>query len=174
MSRQGVKIVLAMAVAAGSLVAPAAALAAAAGEATSGGGALVVVVNLQRPETDMPLRTLVRVYRGEQRFWENGDRAYPVLPPEDAPDLRDRFLAAVVKLDARSFTLHWKNLVFRGDVTDPPISAPDERRAVQSVFAERGGIALVEGAVVKNLAKVAKVLTVNGRDKDAADYPLKW
>jgi hypothetical protein len=147
-------------------------LAAAEPEATA--HSLMVVVNRQRPETDIPLRTLVRVFRGEQRFWDDGDRMYPILPPEDGPEVRGKFLDSAVKLDARAFALHWKNLVFRGDVTDQPISPPDERRAVQSVFSERGALAVIEGSVVKNLDKVAKVLTVNGRDRDAADYPLKW
>jgi hypothetical protein len=144
------------------------------GEAAPGGRTLLVLANRQRPESDIPLRTLVRVFRGEQRFWDNGDRVYPVLPPEDESAIRELFLTSVVKLDARGFALHWKNLVFRGDVTDQPVSPADERRAVQSVFAERGGLALVEGGQVKNLDQVAKILTVNGRDRDAADYPLKW
>jgi hypothetical protein len=135
---------------------------------------LLVVVNLKRPESDLPLHALSRFFRGEQRFWENGDRAYPVLPPEDIPEARASFLASVVKLDQRGFTLLWRNLVFRGDVTDQPISPPDERRAVQSVFAERGAIAIVEGHAIKNLDRVAKILTVNGRSRDDADYPLKW
>ena len=139
-----------------------------------GGRALLVVVNLKRPETDLPLHELSRFFRGAQRFWDNGDRAYPVLPPEDLPEARAAFLSSVVKLDQRGFTLHWRNLVFRGDVTDQPISPPDERRAVQSVFAERGAIAIVEGSAIRNLDKVAKILTVNGRGRDDADYPLKW
>jgi len=138
------------------------------------GRALLVVVNLKRPESDLTLHELSRFFRGEQRFWNNGDRAYPVLPPEDLLDLRVSFLASVVKLDQRGFTLHWRNLVFRGDVTDQPISPVDERRAVQSVFAERGTIAIVEGSSIRNLDRVAKILTVNGRGRDDADYPLKW
>jgi hypothetical protein len=138
------------------------------------GRTLLVAVNLQRPEADIPLRALARVFRGEQRFWENGDRVYPVLVPEDQPEARAAFLGSVVKLEARAFALHWRNLVFRGDVTDQPISPPDERRAVQSVFAERGAIALVEGTATRNLSRVAKVLTVDGRAREAADYPLKW
>jgi len=138
------------------------------------GRPLLVVVNLKRPESDLALHELSRLFRGEQRFWNNGDRAYPVLPPEDLPDARASFLAGVVKLDQRGFSLHWRNLVFRGDVTDQPISPPDERRAVQSVFAERGAIAIVEGNTIRNLDRVAKILTVNGHGKDDADYPLKW
>jgi hypothetical protein len=137
------------------------------------GRALLVVVNLKRPEADLTLHELSRLFRGEQRFWNNGDRAYPVLPPEDLPDARTGFLSSVVKLDQRGFTLHWRNLVFRGDVTDQPISPPDERRAVQSVFAERA-IAIVEGTAIRNLDRVAKILTVNGHVRDDADYPLKW
>jgi hypothetical protein len=136
--------------------------------------ALIVVVNLKRPEMDLPLHALSRLFRGEQRFWNNGDRAYPVLPPEDLPEARASFLASVVKLDQRGFGLLWRNLVFRGDATDQPISPPDERRAVQSVFAERGAIAIVEGSGIRNLDRVAKILTVNGHDRDDADYPLKW
>jgi hypothetical protein len=135
---------------------------------------LLVVVNLKRPESDLSLHALSRFFRGEQRFWENGDRSYPVLPPEDIPEARAAFLSSVVKLDQRRFTLHWRNLVFRGDVTDQPISPPDEKRAVQSVFAERGAIAIVEGSAIKNLDRVAKILTVNGRSREDADYPLKW
>jgi ABC-type phosphate transport system substrate-binding protein len=138
------------------------------------GHPLLVVVNLKRPEADLTLHELSRLFRGEQRFWNNGDRAYPVLPPEDLPDARTGFLSSVVKLDQRGFTLHWRNLVFRGDVTDQPISPPDERRAVQSVFAERGAIAIVEGSAIRNLDRVAKILTVNGHVRDDADYPLKW
>jgi hypothetical protein len=138
------------------------------------GHALLVVVNLKRPEADLTLRELSRLFRGEQRFWNNGDRAYPVLPPEDLPEARTGFLSSVVKLDQRGFTLHWRNLVFRGDVTDQPISPPDERLAVRSVFSERGAIAIVEGSSIKNLDRVAKVLTVNGHGRDHADYPLKW
>ena len=140
----------------------------------SSGRAFLVVVNLRRPEADLTVHELSRFFRGEQRFWNNGDRAYPVLPPEDIPDARATFLSSVVKLDQRGFTLHWRNLVFRGDVTDQPISPPDERRAVQSVFAELGTIAIVEGSAIRNLDKVAKILTVNGRGRDDADYPLKW
>ena len=44
------------------------------------GRALLVVVNLKRPEADLSLHELSRFFRGEQRFWNNGDRAYPVLP----------------------------------------------------------------------------------------------
>ena len=139
-----------------------------------GGRPLLVVVNLKRPESDLTLHELSRFFRGEQRFWNNGDRAYPVLPPEDIPEARSTFLATVVKLDARGYALHWRNLVFRGDVTDQPISPPDERRAVQSAFAERGAIAIVEGSAIKNLDRVAKILTINGRGRDDADYPLKW
>jgi hypothetical protein len=80
----------------------------------------------------------------------------------------------VVKLDARGFALHWKNLIFRGDATEAPRSPPDERAAARAVFAERGSIALVDGSVVKNLEQVAKILTVNGKSREAADYPLKW
>jgi hypothetical protein len=138
------------------------------------GRTLLVVVNLKRPESDLTLHELSRFFRGEQRFWNNGDRAYPVLPPEDLPDARTSFFSTVVKLDQRGFTLHWRNLVFRGDVTDQPISPPDERHAVQSVFAERGAIAIVEGSTIRNLDRVAKILTVNGHGKDDADYPLKW
>ena len=97
-----------------------------------------------------------------------------MLPPEDLPEARASFLSTVVKLDQRGFTLHWRNLVFRGDVTDQPISPADERRAVQSVFAERGAIAIVEGSAIRNLDRVAKILTVNGHGRDDADYPLKW
>jgi ABC-type phosphate transport system substrate-binding protein len=140
----------------------------------SPGRTLLVVVNLKRPEADLTLHELSRLFRGEQRFWNNGDRAYPVLPPEDLPDARATFLASVAKLDQRGFTLHWRNLVFRGDVTDQPISPPDERRAVQSVFAERGAIAIVEGSAIRNLDRVAKILTVNGHVRDDADYPLRW
>ena len=135
---------------------------------------LVVVVNRQRPETDVPLHTLSRIIRGEQRFWDNGDLVHPVLPPDDQPEARASFLSTVVKLDQRGFALHWRNLIFRGDVTDQPISPPDERQAVRSVFAERGGIAVVEGSTTKNLALVAKILNVNGLDRTAAGYPLKW
>ena len=135
---------------------------------------LTVIVNLQRPASDISLHSLVRIFRGEQRFWENGDPVYPVLPPEDAPEAREAFLSTVVRLDQRGFALLWKNLIFRGDATDPPFSPPDERHASRTVFAERGAVALVEGSGVKNLERVAKVLTVNGRDRVAADYPLKW
>jgi hypothetical protein len=138
------------------------------------GQTLAVVVNLQRPETDISMHTLTRLFRGEQRFWENGDRVYLVLPPEDIPDARAAFLGSVVKLDPRSYALHWRNLIFRGDVTEQPISPPDERHGVQTVFAERGTIAIVAGAGTKNLDRVAKILTVNGRDREARDYPLRW
>jgi hypothetical protein len=135
---------------------------------------LTVVVNRQRPETDISQHTLSRLFRGEQRFWENGDRVYLVLPPEDVPDARAAFLSSVVKLDPRGYAFHWRNLVFRGDVTEQPISPPDERHAVQTVFAERGTIAIVEGSNTKNLDKVAKILTVNGRDREDKEYPLRW
>ena len=139
-----------------------------------GSRTLIVLVNLKRPEADLPLHALSRLFRGEQRFWDNGDRAYPVLPPEDLPEARASFLSSVAKLDPRAFTLHWRNLVFRGDVTDQPNSPPDERLAVRSVFSERGAIAIVEGSSIKNLDRVAKVLTVNGHHREEADYPLKW
>jgi hypothetical protein len=138
------------------------------------GHRLVVVLNLRRPETDIPLRTLTRIYRGEQLFWPNGDPIHAVTPPEDNPSLRESFLASVARLDGRAFVLHWKSLIFRGDATEAPVSPTDERSALRTVFAARGSVAVVEGSTVRNLATVAKVVTVDGHAKDDPTYPLKW
>jgi hypothetical protein len=136
--------------------------------------ALLVVVHKDRPESDIPVDKLARIFRGEEKFWSNAERIYPVLPPEDTGVRRQRFLSSLLKLSQREFNLHWKELVFRGDVAEVPLSPPDERGALRTVFASRGGIALVDGGSVKNLSSVVKVLTVSGKSPESLDYPLKW
>lgn len=135
---------------------------------------LLVIISRARPETDISQGTLARVFRGEAKFWGN-ERIVVLMPPTSTgEDLRRKFLERVVKLGTRDFELAWRERVFRGEAVRDPLSLPDDRAVANAVFASRHAIGLVEADKVPHLDKVVRVLTVDGKAPEAADYPLRW
>jgi hypothetical protein len=131
----------------------------------------VVIVNKARPETDIALHRLVRIYLGEMKFWENREAIRPVLP---SPAVRRGFYASVLKLDPRDFDRWWKERVFRGENTFTPIPTLDESQAAQLVFASATAVAVVDPDQSATLGRVVKILTVDGKAYTDPAYRLRW
>ena len=131
----------------------------------------VVIVNQARPETDLSREKLVRVFRGETKFWDNREAIRPILP---SPDAREGFISTVLKLSSRDYDRQWKERLFRGENTSVPLQFADDREAAQIVFSSPTALAIVELAKSPNLAKAVKILTVDGKAPSDADYGLRW
>lgn len=136
---------------------------------------LLVIVHKERPENDISMNALARIYRGETKFWANNARILLFLPPASAEEgLRRSFLQSLLKLDMRDFQHLWQERLFRGENSQAPLTLSDDRAVAQAVFSARSGVGVIEADKVVNLEAVVKVVTVDGKAPVDAGYPLKW
>ena len=142
-----------------------------AGEAQGPERTFVVIVNQARPETDLSREKLVRIFRGDTKFWDTREAIRPILPSVDA---REGFISTVLKLTSRDYDRQWKERLFRGENTVVPLEFADDRQSAQIVFSSPTALAIVDLAKSPNLAKAVKILTVDGKASSDADYRMKW
>ncbi|MCU0626446.1 MAG: hypothetical protein MUF21_08175 [Gemmatimonadaceae bacterium] len=126
---------------------------------------LRVIVNRSYPDTDVSMRDLTRLFRGEYGSLANGQRA--VLAEQATA--RARYVRTVTGMDDDTFRRHWIRIVFAGAPVAPPRGFPDAETACAFVARTPGALAIVEGRCGDDV----KTLTVNGRQGGDAQYPLR-
>ncbi|RMH17027.1 MAG: hypothetical protein D6696_16740 [Acidobacteria bacterium] len=134
---------------------------------------LAVVVNGERPETDVSVAQLRRIFLGEQRFWGDGTPVHGVLPPQERPELVERFLRQTLGLPPDEYWRHWRGNVFRGVNNRKPLSLATTPATLRAVFRSRIPIAVVPAADLPAGERGLKVLAVGGKRIDDPDYPLQ-
>jgi hypothetical protein len=130
---------------------------------------LVVVVQKSSPLSELSMRDLKRLYTGEHITDAEGRKLLPLNHPPGSPD-RIGFDQAVLKMEPEQIGRFWVDRKIRGQPSAPRSVAPREllRKAVAALPGAVGY--LRDGEVDAQL----KVVAIDGKRPDAADYPLEY
>jgi len=129
---------------------------------------IAVVINPKNDTSELSSADLRKILLGDRRFWKNKAPLTIVLREPGSRERQD-VIASLGMSDAE-FGQHWRDRVFRGEVSAVPLSVPSNGMASQVVRDNAGGVTFVLG---RNLSPDLKVLKIDGKLPGEAGYPLK-
>jgi ABC-type phosphate transport system substrate-binding protein len=130
---------------------------------------MAVIVNPQNPADSITSTDLRKVFSGEKRSWNSNIPVFVVVRAPQAKE-RDVLLTHVLKMTESEYKQYWVKKVYSGEVPREPLALYSNGMQLEAVRAEKGGIALVNLADVR---QGVKVLKVDGHLPGTAGYPLK-
>ena len=134
---------------------------------------LVIIVHVLRPETNLSVNQIARIFRGDLRHWPNRQRIVIVLPPEHSRKVLDEFLKTIVNLDPATYDRYWEQKRFTGDVTYVPERSVDDAATIRRVAESTNSVAVVERSRIDAAEqRTIKILNVNGKRPQDPGYPL--
>jgi hypothetical protein len=131
-------------------------------------GDIAVVVNSVNPVSDLSAGDLRRMLLGDRRFWGGNVQIRLALREHGARE-RDQVVAAILKMDNKAYSEHWRAKVFRGEASDEPLTL-SAAMALQYVKETPGALSF---ASAKNLPPELKVLKIDGKLPGDPGYILK-
>ncbi|NJN14721.1 MAG: hypothetical protein HC813_03685 [Planctomycetes bacterium] len=132
---------------------------------------LAVLVHPDNPVTDLPLSELRAMFKLERQFWASKERCSVYLPPSKSDEYAV-LLDKVYRMKNKKLQKYWVQKLFSGEIPSKPEHVPNAKSAIEKVKAEEGAITVIAFAKGEELPKGVKLLTVDGKRPDAADYPL--
>jgi len=133
------------------------------------GTRIAVVVNPANPATDISLPALRDFFQCERLYWRTGQRAMAFTRQPGSPEYRI-MLQTVYRLSQPEYEKLWVMKQMRGESSCRVTELPSKGIVQEGVRSYVGAIALIRDAEV---TPGMKVLTVNGKRIQDADYPLQ-
>jgi ABC-type phosphate transport system substrate-binding protein len=130
---------------------------------------MAVIVNPQNSADSITSTDLRKVFSGEKRSWNSNVPVFVIVRAPQAKE-RDVLLSHVLKMTESEYKQYWVKKVYSGEVPREPLALYSNGMQLEAVRAEKGGIALVNLADVR---QGVKVLKVDGHMPGTAGYPLK-
>ncbi|PYP93664.1 MAG: hypothetical protein DMG65_00260 [Candidatus Angelobacter sp. Gp1-AA117] len=130
---------------------------------------VAVIVNPQNSLESISSAELRKIFAGEKLSWNSNTPIFMVVRAPQAHE-RDILLSRVLKMTESEYKQYWVKKVYSGDVPREPLALLSNGMQLEAVRAEKGGIALISLADVR---QGVKVLKVDGKQPGTAGYPLK-
>jgi ABC-type phosphate transport system substrate-binding protein len=130
---------------------------------------VAVIVNPQNSIDSISSTDLRKIFSGEKRSWNGSLPVFLIV--RDAPaHERDVLLSQILKMNESEYKQYWVKKVYSGEVLHEPLAVPSNGFELEAVRSEKGAIALISLADVK---QGVKVLKIDGHMPGTAGYPLK-
>ena len=130
---------------------------------------VAVIVNPQNQIESISSTDLRKIFAGEKRSWNSNIPVFVVVRAPQAHE-RDILLSHVLRMTESEYKQYWVKKVYSGEVPREPLALLSNGMQLEAVRADKGGIALINLADVK---QGVKVLKVDGRMPGAAGYTLR-
>jgi hypothetical protein len=130
---------------------------------------VAVVVNQGNPARDITLPALRDFFQCEKLYWRTGERAMVFTRQVGSPE-HQVMLRAVYKMNQSDYEKLWVMKQMRGETSCRITELPSKGIVQEGLRTYPGAIALVRDS---DLTPDMKVLTVNGKFMQDADYPLQ-
>lgn len=117
---------------------------------------VVVIVNKARAASEITLKDLKKIYKGDKNSWKEGGAIHFYLPPSGSPSmtvLLKNVLHVASEDDLNKFYI---TAVFQQSIVSVPQGAASDAESVQRVSFDPDGIALVEESSIPEGALVVK------------------
>lgn len=130
---------------------------------------VAVIVNPANPVDSISIVELRKIFTGEKQNWGG---SLPVLVLVRAPQARERdvLLNQVLRMNESEYKQYWIRKIYSGEVQREPLALASNGMQLEAVRAEKGGIALIKLADVR---QGVKVLKIDGRLPGTDGYTLK-
>jgi ABC-type phosphate transport system substrate-binding protein len=152
-----------------ALLVPAACLLLAQSNPTDANTDVAVIMNPANPVDAISTFELRKIFAGDKQNWNS---SLPVFVMVRAPQARERdvLLNYVLRMNESEFKQLWVRKVYSGEVQREPLALLSNGMQLEAVRAEKGGIALIKLADVR---QGVKVLKLDGHLPGTEGYALK-
>ena len=130
---------------------------------------VAVIVNLSNPVDSISIQELRQIFAGERQSWNGGLPIFALVRAPQAPE-RDVLLNQVLRMNESEYKQHWIRKIYSGEVQREPLALLSNGMQLEAVRAEKGGIALIKVADVR---QGVKVLKLDGHLPGTEGYTLK-
>jgi len=130
---------------------------------------VAVIVNPQNQTESISSTDLRKIFAGEKRSWNSNIPVFVVVRAPQAHE-RDILLSHVLRMTESEYKQYWVKKVYSGEVPREPLALLSNGMQLEAVRADKGGIALINLADVK---QGVKVLKVDGKLPGAPAYTLR-
>src|SRR5438874_9556514 len=130
---------------------------------------VAVIVNPQNQIDSISSADLRKIFAGEKRSWNSNIPVFVVVRAPQAHE-RDILLSHVLRITESEYKQYWVKKVYSGAVPREPLALLSNGMQLEAVRADKGGIALINLADVK---QGVKVLKVDGKLPGAPAYTLR-
>src|SRR5205823_5517151 len=130
---------------------------------------VAVIVNPQNQIESISSTDLRKIFAGEKRSWNSNVPVFVVVRAPQAHE-RDILLSHVLRMTESEYKQYWVKKVYSGEVPREPLALLSNGMQLEAVRADKGGIALINLADVK---QGVKVLKVDGKLPGAPAYTLR-
>lgn len=130
---------------------------------------IAVVVNPLNPEDSISSIDLRKIFAGEKQSWSPSLGVFVMVRAAQARE-RDVLLNQVLKMNESEYKQYWVKKIDRGEVQREPLALLSNGMQLEAVRAEKGAIALISMADVR---EGVKVLKVDGHLPGTEGYVLK-
>src|SRR5437588_6500502 len=130
---------------------------------------VAVIVNPQNQIDSISSVDLRKIFAGEKRSWNSNVPIFLVVRAPQAHE-RDILLSHVLKMSESEYKQYWVKKVYSGEIPREPLALLSNGMQLEAVRADKGGIALINLADVK---QGVKVLKVDGKLPGAPAYTLR-
>jgi len=133
------------------------------------GPRIAVVVNPANPATDISLPSLRDFFQCEKSYWRGGQRAMAFTRQPGSPEYQV-MLQAVYRMHQAEYQQFWVMKQMRGESSCRVTELPSKGIMLEGLRSYPGAIALLRDS---DVTPEMKVLTVDGKRVQDANYPLK-
>src|SRR5215813_533478 len=130
---------------------------------------IAVVINALNPVDSISSIELRKIFAGEKQSWSPSLAVFVMVRAPQARE-RDVLLNQVLKMNEPEYKQYWAKKIQSGEVQREPLAVQSNGMQLEAIRAEKGGIALINMADVR---EGVKVLKVDGHLPGAEGYVLK-
>jgi ABC-type phosphate transport system substrate-binding protein len=128
-------------------------------------GNVVVIVNQAKEETELTLKDLLKIYKGDKKSWKNGGTIHLNLPPSGSPPMEALLKNVFHYTSEEELSKLYLLEVFQQNITTVPPYSVSDNESIQKVSQDPYGIALVDESNIPEGADVVKKI-IDGLNKE--------
>jgi ABC-type phosphate transport system substrate-binding protein len=139
--------------------------------ATSGAGAaeIAVIVNHDNPIDRIRLGDLVKIFKMERKYWENGEKIYLILRDTGSKE-KDIALKMIYKTTDEGLRKYWLARLYREEITSFPKALNSNEAVIRFVNQVPNSIGFIDASFLDNRVKA---LRIDGHIPGEQGYPLR-
>ncbi|MBI5416144.1 MAG: hypothetical protein HZA29_04950 [Candidatus Omnitrophica bacterium] len=120
------------------------------------GGEIAVIVNKDNAIEDVSFRELVRIFKMEKKFWDDGKQIYLVVQGSPSPE-EEAVLKMVYKMDGQELKKFWLARIYQGAIPSFPKVIASNESVKAFVRQVPNAVGYIDAAYADDNVKVLKI-----------------
>ncbi len=139
-----------------------------AGAGSGYGDEIAVIVNKANAIEDISFYEMIKIFKMEKRFWDDGSQIYLIMQGSRSPE-KEAVLKTVYKMDEQELKKFWLAKIYQGSIPSFPKVITSNQSVKAFVQQVPNAIGYIDAAYADDSVKTLKV---DGKRPGENGYPL--